>query len=94
MRKSAKFVNDVTPPVIDDDARETFISGGSGKSKKTREKDPDWKPITVWLPLFAIDVLMAEASRKQFKKVPNFSLYTRDLMMREVEKLQRKAKAA
>lgn len=70
---------------------EAFLSSTPDKKpKRDRKETPGWKCCSLWLPLEALEVLAADASRVQYKPEPNMSLYLRELVLKKVESLQRK----
>ena len=60
------------------------------KSDKKQPVNPDWICASLWLPKVVVERLTLEAvkaAKKQFRNVPNMSLYYRELVINEYRRL-------
>lgn len=63
------------------------------RTKKTEKKqpiNPDWVCASLWLPKVVVERLTLEAvkaAKKQFRTIPNMSLYYRELVINEYRRL-------
>lgn len=60
------------------------------KSEKKQPVNPDWVCASLWLPKVVVERLTMEAvkaAKKQFRNVPNMSLYYRELVINEYRRL-------
>jgi hypothetical protein len=60
------------------------------KTEKKQPINPDWVCASLWLPKVVVERLTLEAvkaAKKQFRNVPNMSLYYRELVINEYRRL-------
>ena len=60
------------------------------KTEKKQPVNPDWVCASLWLPKVVVERLTQEAvkaAKKQFRNVPNMSLYYRELVINEYRRL-------
>ena len=60
------------------------------KAEKKQPVNPDWVCASLWLPKVVVERLTLEAvkaAKKQFRNVPNMSLYYRELVINEYRRL-------
>ena len=60
------------------------------KVEKKQPVNPDWVCASLWLPKVVVERLTleaVEAAKKQFRTVPNMSLYYRELVINEYRRL-------
>jgi len=59
-------------------------------TEKKQPVNPDWVCASLWLPKVVVERLTLEAvkaAKKQFRNVPNMSLYYRELVINEYRRL-------